>query len=138
MLTITDYKNWALNDQRTAVALNDGGNALTTETARMGRVTRAIFRGDVKKMRGDVLADFTRALSERYGESIAHEAISAAGLSPDRCLRGWKIMRAISAAKSIRAQMLRPAAEQNLTLGNTVSIEGYSSCCCHNCFVFRG
>ena len=40
MLTIADYKNWALNDQRTAVALNDGGNALTTETARMGRVTR--------------------------------------------------------------------------------------------------
>ena len=119
MLTITDYKNWALNDQRTAVALNDGGNALTTETARMGRVTRAICRGTVKQVRGDVLADFTRALSERYGESIAHEAISAAGLSPDRCLRGWKIMRAISAAKSIRAQMLRPAAEQNLTLGNT-------------------
>lgn len=119
MLTITDYKNWALNDQRTAVALNDGGNALTTETARMGRVTRAIFRGDVKKVRGDVLADFTRALSERYGESIAHEAVSRAGLSSDRCLRGWKIMRAISAAKSIRAQMLRPAAEQNLTLGNT-------------------
>ena len=24
MLTITDYKNWALNDQRTAVVLNDG------------------------------------------------------------------------------------------------------------------
>ena len=50
-------------------------------------MTRAICRGTVKQVRGDVLADFTRALSARYGESIAHEAISAAGLSPDRCLR---------------------------------------------------
>ena len=120
MLTISDYKNWALNDQRSAVVLNDVGNALVTENARLGGgLARAIFRGDVKKMRGDVLADFTRALSARYGESIAHEAVSRAGLSSDRCLRGWKIMRAISAAKSIRAQMLRPAAGQNLTLGNT-------------------
>ena len=79
MLTITDYKNWALNDQRSAVALNDGGDALVTEKNRLGRVTHAICRGTVKQVRGDVLADFTRALSERYGESIAHEAISAAG-----------------------------------------------------------
>ena len=34
MLTIADYKNWALNDQRSAVALNDGGNALVTENVR--------------------------------------------------------------------------------------------------------
>ena len=70
-------------------------------------------------MRGDVLADFTRALSARYGESIAREAVLQAGLSGDRSLRGWKIIRAISAAKSIRAQMLQPASGQNLTLGNT-------------------
>jgi len=119
MLTITDYKNWALNDQRSAVALNDGGDGLLTEKARLGRFSRAFLRGAVKQVRGDVLADFTRALSARYGESIAREAVSMAGLSPDRCLRGWKIVRAIDAAKSIRAQMLRPAAEQNLTLGNT-------------------
>ena len=36
MLTIADYKNWALNDQRSAVALNDGGNALVTENVRLG------------------------------------------------------------------------------------------------------
>ena len=119
MLTITDYKNWALNDQRTAVALNDGGNALVTESNRMGGITRMFCRGAVKKMRGDVLADFTRALSARYGESIAREAVSKAGLSADRSLRGWKIVRAISAAKNLRAQMLQPATRQSLTLGNT-------------------
>ena len=119
MLTITDYKSWALNDQRTAVALNDGGNALVSESNRLGGFTRTFCRGAVKKMRGDVLADFTRALSARYGESIAREAVSMSGLSGDRSLRGWKIIRAISAAKSIRAQMLQPAAGQSLTLGNT-------------------
>ena len=67
MLTIADYKNWALNDQRSAVALNDGGDALMTEKDRLGRVTRTFNRGAVKKVRGDVLADFTRALSARYG-----------------------------------------------------------------------
>ena len=46
MLTIADYKNWALNDQRSAVALNDGGNALVTENVRLGGgLARAIFRG---------------------------------------------------------------------------------------------
>ena len=119
MLTIGDYKNWAANDQRTAVALNDGGTALVSESNQMCGAARAFCRGAVKKMRGDVLADFTRALSVRYGESIAREAVSMAGLSSDRSLKGWKIIRAISAAKSIRAQMLQPAAGQNLTLGNT-------------------
>ena len=119
MLTISDYKSWALNDQRTAVALNDGGDALVSESNRMNGVVRAFCRGAVKKMRGDVLEDFTRALSARYGESIAREAVSMAGLSGDRSLRGWKIIRAISAAKSIRAQVLQSAARQSLTLGNT-------------------
>ena len=80
MLTIGDYKNWAANDQRTAVALNDGGTALVSESNQMCGAARAFCRGAVKKMRGDVLADFTRALSVRYGESIAREAVSMAGL----------------------------------------------------------
>ena len=80
-LTINDYKNWAVNDQQTAVALNADGNGLVSESDRMSGITRAFCRGAVKKMRGDVLDDFTRALSVRYGESIAHQAVSMAGLS---------------------------------------------------------
>ena len=118
-LTINDYKNWAVNDQQTAVALNADGNGLVSESDRMSGITRAFCRGAVKKMRGDVLDDFTRALSVRYGESIAYQAVSMAGLSASSSLRGWKIARAIQAAKSLRAQMLQPAAGQNLTLGNT-------------------
>ena len=118
-LTINDYKNWAVNDQQTAVALDADGNGLVSETDRMSGIARVFCRGDVKKMRGDVLNDFTRALSVRYGESIAHQAVSMAGLSSSSSLRGWKIARAIQAAKDLRAQMLRPAAERNLTLGNT-------------------
>ena len=48
MLTISDYKNWALNDQRSAVVLDDVGNALMTEKDRLGRVTRTFNRGAVK------------------------------------------------------------------------------------------
>ena len=118
-LTINDYKNWAVNDQQTAVALDADGNGLVSETDRMSGIARVFCRGDGKKMRGDVLNDFTRALSVRYGESIAHQAVSMAGLSSSSSLRGWKIARAIQAAKDLRAQLLRPAAERNLTLGNT-------------------
>jgi len=118
-LTINDYKNWAVNDQQTAVALNADADGLVAESDAMGGITRTFCRGAVKKMRGAVLDDFTRALSVRYGESIAHQAVSAAGLSASSSLRGWKIARAIQAAKSLRAQMLQPAAGQNLTLGNT-------------------
>ena len=119
MLTINDYKNWAIQDQRTAVALNADANGLVAETDAMGGIARTFCRGAVKKMRGAVLEDFTRALSVRYGESIAHQAVSMVGLSADSSLRGWKIARAIQAAKDLRAQMLQPAAGQNLTLGNT-------------------
>ena len=118
-LTISDYKNWAAENQRSTVALNDEATGLVKESSRIGRVRRMLSRGTVNEMRGAVMKDFTRALSSRYGATIAQQAISAAGLTSKSELKGWKIARAISAAKNIRAQMLQPAEGQALRLGNT-------------------
>ena len=118
-LTISDYKNWAAENQRSTVALNDESTGLVKESSRIGRVRRMLSRGTVNEMRGAVMKDFTRALSSRYGATIAQQAISAAGLTAKSELKGWKIARAISAAKNIRAQMLQPAEGQALRLGNT-------------------
>ena len=118
-LTISDYKNWAAENQRSTVALNDESTGLVKESSRIGRVKRMLSRGTVNEMRGAVMKDFTRAFSSRYGATIAQQAISAAGLTSKSELKGWKIARAISAAKNIRAQMLQPAEGQALRLGNT-------------------
>lgn len=118
-LTINDYKNWAAENQRSTVVLNNDATGLVKQSARIGRVGRLLFRGTVNELRGAVMKDFTRALSSRYGVSIAQQAISMAGLTSKSELKGSKIARAIAAAKSIRAQMLQPAEGQTLRLGNT-------------------
>ena len=64
MLTISDYKNWALNDQRSAVALDNVGNALMTERDRLGRVTRTFNRGRAPPCRASSFA------LTRYGGQV--------------------------------------------------------------------
>ena len=104
-LSITDYKNWARQDQATTVSMNRDSNGLMAEKARLGFFART-FGGSLKTVRAAVIKDFTRALSSRYGASIAQQAVSIAGLTPTTKLKGWKITEAIQAAKTLRAQML--------------------------------
>ena len=75
------------------------------EKDRLGFLART-FGGSLKTVRAAVIKDFTRALSARYGSSIAQQAVSIAGLTPTTKLKGWKITEAIQAAKVLRAQML--------------------------------
>ena len=104
-LTITDYKNWARQDQATTVSLTRDSNGIMAEKDRLGFLART-FGGSLKTVRAAVIKDFTRALSARYGSSIAQQAVSIAGLTPTTKLKGWKITEAIQAAKVLRAQML--------------------------------
>ena len=104
-LTITDYKNWARQDQATTVSLTRDSNGIMAEKDRLGFLART-FGGSLKTVRAAVIKDFTRALSARYGSSIAQQAVSIAGLTPTTKLKGWKITEAIQAAKTLRAQML--------------------------------
>ena len=117
MLTISDYKNWAAQNQQTSVALSRDSDELVAESTRVGGLARAFKSGSVKAVRGAVVKDFTRALTSRYGMSIAQKAISMAGLSPTSQLKGWKIERAINAAKSLRAEMLQSTAGHDLRIG---------------------
>ena len=118
-LSITDYKNWALQNQSSTVSLNDRADGLAKESARIGRFTRAFSKSTVNGLRGAVMKDFARALGSRYGASIAKQALAAAGLTAKSQLKGWKIALVIDAAKNLRAQMLRPEGGGNLRLGAT-------------------
>ncbi len=121
MLSISDYKNWAVQHQTATVLLNNNSTGLVNESSRITSPFAYIFkRGTVKALRGDVVKDFTRALSSRYGASIAQQAVSLVGLSPTSTLKGRTISQAIFIAKTLRSQMLNPGGEtQDLRLGNT-------------------
>ena len=118
-MTITDYKNWAAQNQQSAVALNRQNTGLQV-AAKVGFLARFFGVGEAYNSRKSTMADFTRALSLRYGASIANEAISMAGLTKDSELKGRHITSILSNVKNLRAQMLRPGGEvQDIRLGNT-------------------
>ena len=72
------------------------------------------------KVRSDVMKDFTRALSSRYGVSIAKQAISKAGLTEKSALTGRTIAEVVGNAKKLRADMLKPIAKQGIRLGEAM------------------
>ena len=118
-LTITDYKNWAVQNEQSAVALNRQKTGLEV-AAKVGILAKFFGVGSAYRSRISTMADFARALSSRYGASIAKEAISMAGLSRNSELKGRQIATVLSNVKSLRAQMLRPDGEvQDIRLGNT-------------------
>lgn len=72
------------------------------------------------KLRSDVMKDFTRALSSRYGVSIAKQAISKASLTEKSALTGRTIAEVVDNAKKLRADMLKPIAKQGIRLGEAM------------------
>ena len=116
-ITITDFKNWAAQNQGTAVAVDTGTQTLVNASTKIGVFDRIFRRGAVKAVRGAAIADFTRALSVRYGTSIARDALAAAGLSSTSKLTGQKIMAAVASAKQIRSRLLSQSSGVNLKVG---------------------
>ena len=116
-ISISDFKTWAGANQRTAVAVNNG--ALESASNQIGILDRIFRRGTVDSVRSAVMKDFTRALSARYGVTIAQQAIANAGLSANSELTGRTISSVVANAKKLRADMLRPIGKQDLTLGDT-------------------
>ena len=116
-ISISDFKTWAGANQRTAVAVNNG--ALESASNQIGILDRIFRRGTVDSVRSAVMKDFTRALSARYGVTIAQQAIANAGLSANSELTGRTISNVVANAKKLRADMLRPVGRQDLTLGDT-------------------
>ena len=116
-ISISDFKTWAGANQRTAVAVNNG--ALESASNQIGLVDRLFRRGTVDSVRSAAMKDFTRALSARYGVTIAQQAIANAGLSANSELTGRTISSVVANAKKLRADMLRPIGKQDLVLGDT-------------------
>ena len=131
MISITTYKNWAVNNQLSAVVLDrNDASTLADASTRIGLLARAFNTKGAQRVRAEVMKDFTLALSTRYGASIAQQAIAAAGLTEKSSLEGWMITDVIGRAKSLRNQMRTPVGEaQNLRLGNVdisrVEVLGY-------------
>ena len=118
-LTISDFKAWATHNQRTAAAVNTNNGKLESASRQIGVIDLLFRRGTVDSVRSAVMKDFTRALSARYGVTIAQQAISKAGLSANSELTGKTISAVVSSAKRLRADMLRPVGRKDICLGET-------------------
>jgi hypothetical protein len=119
-ISIHDFKAWAGQNQGTAAAKSNGpAQSLVSASTQIGFFDHIFRRGKINDVRKAVMADFTHALSARYGDSIAQQAISHAGLSSTSELKGRTISNVIREAQRLRAEMLRPTAAQDLRLGNT-------------------
>ena len=121
-VTIQSFSTWASQNQQAAVAVKSGATGivgLEDESNQAGRLSRFFGFGRASQVRGTAMAEFTRALSARYGASIARQALSSAGLSATSKLKGVAITRVINAAKSLRAAMLTSTGGSDLRLGNT-------------------
>ena len=116
-ISISEFKTWAGANRHTAVAVNNG--ALEAASNQIGFMDRIFRRGVVDSVRSAVMKNFTRALSARYGVTIAQQAIANAGLSTNSELTGKIISAVISNAKRLRADMLRPIGRQDISLGDT-------------------
>ena len=115
-LSINEFSAWARQSPDTAVATT--GRGLVAESTQLSLFARIFKPSAAEKVRGAVLKDFTRALSSRYGATIAQKAVFVAGLSSSSALKGSTISKVMGIANLLRAEMLRPIYDQNLRLGN--------------------
>ena len=107
-ISISEFKTWAGQNRNTTVAVVNG--ALADASNQIGVVDRLFKRGAVNEVRSAAMKEFTRALSTRYGATIAQQAISQAGLPSKSKLTGRKISAVVENAKKLRADMLKPIA----------------------------
>jgi hypothetical protein len=105
-LSIDQYTNWAAFNANTEVALKKDSAAPGLEQAsnQVGTLARFFGTKSAKSVRTDVMADFTRALSMKYGASLAEEALSSAGLTPTSKLDGKTIASVVNYARTHGSQ----------------------------------
>ena len=108
-LSIDSYANWAQTQGYRSgelASLRDAGGGPEVSSLRQttGTLARFFNTRSVKDAKSAVLADFTRALTESYGETIANRAMNGVDsfLKLDRGLSAHVIQRAISSAENMR------------------------------------
>ena len=90
-LSINQYSTWATQNMGSEVALSKGAPGLDRASNQVGALARFFGTQSAQNVRKEVMADFTRALSSRYGVSLAHQALAEAGLTPTSKLDGKTI-----------------------------------------------
>ena len=135
-INIDDYSAWARQNMDSEAAIrtaqNNGAATRTLENAsnQVGFFARFFGMQAAKDVRAAVMADFTRALSVRFGASLARSALSDVGLSKSSKLEGKTIMAVIKRASEIRGERVDAFRSGDLRLmTGTVTINnipGYS------------
>ena len=115
-ISINEFSAWASQHQNVAAVTN--GVGLVDESTKLSLGTRIFCRGTVEKVRGAALKDFTRALSSKYGATIAQQAVFVSALTSTTALTGRTIAKVLSIADQLRDEKLSPVYDQNLRLGN--------------------
>ena len=129
-LSINQYSTWAQQNLGSEVALSKNGPGLDRASNQVGALARFFGTQSAQNVRKDVMADFTRALSSRYGVSLAHQALAEAGLTPTSKLDGKTIKAVIKLATDISAAQVDSLMDKDIRLmSRSVSpddVKGYS------------
>ncbi len=115
-ISIDTYSSWANSHMTTEAAINKGTGNLEDASKRVGSFARFFGLQAAQDVRSTVMTDFTRALSARYGLSLAQHALSEAGLTPTSKLDGQTIHRVIDCAHALRTKMLDSTCSQDIRL----------------------
>ena len=129
-LSINEYSTWATQNMSSEVALSKNGPGLDRASNQVGALARFFGTQSAQSVRKDVMADFTRALSSRYGVSLAHQALAEAGLTPTSKLDGKTIKAVLKLATDIRTAEVDSLMDKDIRLLNrSISpdeVNGYS------------
>ena len=125
-MTIEQFNVWAGRNRNTAASLSANGENLESASNKIGFFARFFRREAVNRMRGDVMKDFTRALGNRYGVTIAQQAISNAKLSTTSELTGNMIIRVAGDADKLFEKAVKPDRCRDLRLSDfTIEKENF-------------
>ena len=92
-ISLDKYTLWATFNRNNEVALGQGDTpSLTRASNQVGALARFFNTKAAQEVRSAVMDDFTRALSAKYGVTLAREALAAAGLKPTSKLDGKTIL----------------------------------------------
>ena len=115
-ISLEKYTNWASANRTTEAAINQGSGRLEDASKQVGGFARFFGTKAAQDVRSTVMTDFTRALSARFGLSLAQHALSDAGLTPTSKLEGQTILRVINRADELRRNAIDSARSGDIRL----------------------
>ena len=115
-ISLDNYSSWASGHRTTEAAINGGTKSLEDASRQVGGLARFFSMQSAKNVRATVMADFTRALSARYGVTLAQHALSDIGLKPASKLEGQTILRVIEQADKLRKDTLDSVLDKDIRL----------------------